>query len=244
VMVAALVTRSLVLKVACVGLGAFFVYLVIQTGSRMGILACITAAGAISLCFQASRKGLGRMSVVLVLAGALVAGTAYLWGSSEFSERYSALQQSLETGDFRAAGDLSLYGRAMLYKKAFELFLSSPLLGVGLDVFRTAGIEFRTIGNNAHSNYMEILAGTGLVGVLLYYAMYYFWWKRFLRARPLLKNPLIAPHLMVGISVAAALLVFDIAWVSYYEKLVMMVVAGLIAESTLAADARRHYLGS
>jgi O-antigen ligase len=235
-------TRSMLVRIVCLALVAFFVYLVGRTGSRMGMLASFAAVVTVALCYQAGSKGklVGKTMLVLLLGAAIVAGGAFVLTSSEFADRYAALQLSLETGDFRASGDMSLYGRARLYQKGFEIFLANPLLGVGLDVFRTAQLEFRTIGNNSHSNYLEILAGTGLVGGICYFAMYYHWWSKLLAARALLREPAIAAHVTAAFTVAVVVLVQDVAWVSYYEKLTLLVLAGLIAEVNLLSGARRQ----
>ena len=229
--------RSVLERVLCLLLAAFFVYLVGRTGSRMGMLASIAAAMTVVICFQLGSRGriLGRTFWLVVFGGVILAGGAFVLTSGEFAERYAALQMSVETGDFRSSGDMSLYGRARLYQKGFEIFLTSPLLGVGLDVFRTAQLEFRTIGNNSHSNYLEILAGTGIAGLLCYFSMYYFWWGRLLKAKSLLSDPTYAVHITTAFALAVILLVMDVAWVSYYEKLTLLVVAGLIAEANLVS---------
>lgn len=235
-------TRSMLVRLLCLGLVAFFAYLVGRTGSRMGMLASFAAVVTVVICYQAGRKGrlVGKTVFLLGLGAAVVAGGAFLLTSSEFADRYAALQLSLETGDFRASGDMSLYGRARLYQKGFEIFLANPLLGVGLDVFRTAQLEFRTIGNNSHSNYLEILAGTGLVGGICYFAMYYHWWSKLMGARALLREPGMAVHMTAAFTIAVVVLVQDVAWVSYYEKLTLLVLAGLIAEVNLLAGAKRQ----
>jgi O-antigen ligase len=234
-------TRSFVLRVACLGLAAFFLYLIGRTGSRMGMLASVAAIVSVALCFQVSRnrKGVGRAALLLAFGALIVAGAVVYFADSEFSGRLAALQSSIATGDFRSSGDTSLYGRARLYKKAFEIALANPLLGVGLDVFRTAGLEFRTIGNNSHSNYMEILASTGLIGALCYYAMSYCWWSRLVKAKALLRDARYSVHVASAVAIASTVLVLDVAWVSYYEKLIWLVLAGLIAEANLIDGARK-----
>ena len=233
-------TRSIVARVFWLGLAVFFIYLVGRTGSRMGMLASFAAAITVALCFQASRHGkmFWRAALLVVCGGAIAAGAVFYLTSGEFASRYAALEMSIKTGDFRASGDMSLYGRARLYQKGFEIFLSNPLLGVGLDVFRTAQLEFRTIGNNSHSNYLEILAGTGLTGAICYFSMYYRWWSRLIKARALLRVPGYAVDLTTAFVLAVVVLVMDVAWVSYYEKLTLLVVAGLIAEANMVSRAQ------
>ncbi len=230
-------TKNIVVRAFCVGLAAFLVYLVARTGSRMGMLATLVGVVVVAVCFQVSRQGKGvtRSAAILVFGLVVVVGSITYLSSSEYGERLAALKTSAIEGDFSASGDTSLSSRARLYKKAFELTLDDPLLGVGLDVFRTAGIEFKTIGNNAHSNYMEILASTGFLGAPIYFAMYLFWWRRLLRSRVALKQERLVFRYSVSVALAAQMLVFDLAWVTYYEKLVWMILAGLIADVHLVS---------
>ncbi|MBN8279127.1 MAG: O-antigen ligase family protein [Gammaproteobacteria bacterium] len=230
-------TRSLLVRLLCIGIAGFFIYLVLRTGSRMGLLASFAAVVVVGWCYQSSGKSrFFKKTAVLVLVGsAVIGGGLFVLTSTEYAKRYAALQESLETGDFQSSGDMSLYGRARLYQKGFEIFLENPLLGVGLDVFRTAQLEFRTIGNNSHSNYVEILAGTGIAGAGLYFAMYYFWWGRLWRSRGALRDPQLLAAITSGATVAVVILVCDVAWVSYYEKLIWLVLAGLIAQTSLVA---------
>ncbi|MBL8200263.1 MAG: O-antigen ligase family protein [Chromatiales bacterium] len=231
--------RTIVTRIVCVALAGFFLYLVARTGSRMGMLASLAAAIAVAGCIQVSGRSRGviRSTWFLALGAAIVAAMIYFLSSSEFADRLWALTSAAEKGDFAAVGDNSLLGRALLYKKAFELAMENPLLGVGLDVFRTAGIEYRTIGNNSHSNYMEVLASTGIVGFGLYYAIYYSWWSRLVKARNVLKDPFLADRIAIAVAIASVMLVLDVAWVTYYEKLSLLVIAGLIAEVNLVSRA-------
>lgn len=234
-------TTNVILRLGGLALAGFFLYLVARTGSRMGMLASVGAAVVVMLCFRASRRGRGatRTIAILLFGCLLVGGILYYLGSSEYADRLQALTAGARKGDLGATGDTSLYNRVLLYKKAFELALSHPLLGVGLDVFRTAGIQFRQIGNNSHSNYMEILASTGLIGAPIYFAMYYFWWRRLWRSRVALSNVELASRFAIAVAVAAQMLVFDLAWVTYYEKLTWLVLSGLIVESHLISRSLR-----
>ena len=201
----------------------------------MGMLASLAAVLAIVVCAQISSKGKSAFRSVWFLlfgVGILVA-CVYFLVTSEFGDRLTALTRGFEQGDFGAVGDNSLSNRVLLYKKAFEVAFKNPLLGVGLDVFRTASLELHTIGNNSHSNYMEVLGSTGIVGVFLYYAIYYLWWSRLIGVRSLLKNSAYSGKYAIAVGGSVVMLVLDLAWVTYYEKLSLLVIAGLIAEVNL-----------
>lgn len=58
--------------------------------------------------------------------------------------------------------------RERLYYQGIDMFLSSPVFGVGLNNFRFLS----ETGHEAHSYYMEILADTGMLGFLLLFSVY------------------------------------------------------------------------
>ena len=67
--------------------------------------------------------------------------------------------------------DTTLSGRTMLYELAIDLFLSSPITGIGwgkyrsntLGIFRANDATFET-----HNVYLQLLCETGVVGLLLF----------------------------------------------------------------------------
>jgi O-antigen ligase len=235
--------RAIWLKVACGAGGAFFLYLVVGTGSRTGMLASLVvvaiSAWRYRLAGTTSRAGVGRTLSWVLVATALVGVSLYVVTSSEFVQRLSNLFSALENKDFGSVGDNSLKARSMLYVKAFELFLDSPLIGVGLDVFATAGIDYRRIGNNSHSNYMEILSSTGLVGALLYFAIYAHLWRRLLVMAKVLRGGQYDARVTLVMALSAAFIVIDLSFVTYYAKVTWVIFAGVIAELSLLERAAR-----
>ncbi|HSB92292.1 MAG TPA: O-antigen ligase family protein [Flavitalea sp.] len=76
----------------------------------------------------------------------------------------AVVQRFYKLSDNAGAADI----RTQLYKEAFNAFADNPLFGIGLDNFRL----YSSSGLYAHSNYMELLADTGLIGFSIYYLMY------------------------------------------------------------------------
>jgi O-antigen ligase len=147
----------------------------------------------------------------------------------------------VQTGDFKFGGEESLAGRARMFARGIQVFLENPILGVGLDMFRTVDVfSGKAIGQNAHSNYIEVLATTGIIGGVLYYAMYYCWWSRLIKAKGLLRDSRHAGYMVTAVMMAAMVLVFDVGFVSYYEKLSWLFLAGLIADANLLLRHRRN----
>ncbi|MGE4285573.1 MAG: O-antigen ligase family protein [Phycisphaerae bacterium] len=59
--------------------------------------------------------------------------------------------------------------RFYLYKEGFDFFIQNPIAGFGLNQFKIHS----TTGLYSHSNYMEPLANTGLVGFVLYQGIFF-----------------------------------------------------------------------
>ncbi|RPI60745.1 MAG: O-antigen ligase domain-containing protein [Planctomycetaceae bacterium] len=64
--------------------------------------------------------------------------------------------------------------RTDLYHDAWKVFSEHPISGVGLNCF----VLHTQILQQAHSEYMEIAADTGIVGAILYFSIYFVMWRR------------------------------------------------------------------
>ena len=69
--------------------------------------------------------------------------------------------------------DASTIQRTKLMGYAIELFKRNPFFGNGLNAMRAylGALNFEHV-TYAHNNYLEIASGLGIVGIVLYYAMY------------------------------------------------------------------------
>jgi O-antigen ligase len=67
------------------------------------------------------------------------------------------------TDEYARRSDL---GRIDLYSEAWKYFLQNPIFGLGFNQFRL----YNSKGMYSHSTYMEILANTGMVGAVLFFA--------------------------------------------------------------------------
>lgn len=64
--------------------------------------------------------------------------------------------------------------RYSLYKKGWNIFLNNPVAGVGLGGFMVAS----GTGTFSHSDYIEVLSTSGLVGFFVYFSIYPVLWYR------------------------------------------------------------------
>ncbi len=134
----------------------------------------------------------------------------------------SLVKQRVETMFAEGSGmDASTVTRAQMIEIGKEQFAKSPLVGCGI------GASAVLVGGSyLHNNYIELLATTGLIGVVLYYGFIFAGLAPYLLS--MLKRKISAWQslaLMFGL----LLLVVDIGAVSYFTKTTYMMFAVLIA---------------
>lgn len=129
---------------------------------------------------------------------------------SEVLERMSSMMDAF-TG---TGGDSSAIIRMALVDIGWDLFHQSPLIGVGIN--NPSVYTYSIFGREnyyLHNNYIELLAGTGIVGVITYYSMYVYLVYNMIRYHDFHSNE----YVMVFISLISQL-VMDMGLVSYESK--------------------------
>ena len=137
------------------GFAALGVVLTIATGSRGGLL-----AGIVGLVAMAEAKGVFRRRGMLpaaVLVGLLVSGVALtgLWDKAVIVFQQRVVKMTFEQRDDA--------GRQSIFRQAWRLGLSAPILGNGLGGFYAAN----PTAAYPHNLFLEAFAEGGLVGVAL-----------------------------------------------------------------------------
>ncbi len=155
---------SLLIKIGILALVGFFSYYIALSGSRKSSLAfVILIVSWVFFSFPLKKSvqiGIG------MLFFALLAGS-YLYTVFEDTpviQRFAQLEEDSGGTDIRT----------MLYREAFGVFQDYPVFGVGLNNFRV----YSSSGLYAHSNYMEILADTGIIGFAIYFFIYFMIWRK------------------------------------------------------------------
>lgn len=109
-------------------------------------------------------------------------------------------------------GDGSIRERLYFMESAWNLFLSHPVLGIGLNNF---SVYLSSIGyGNAvysHCGFLEILSTLGITGFLIYYSMYAGVIRRLLR--PAFRKDMLAALLLV---INLRVLIFEISSISMF----------------------------
>lgn len=121
--------------------------------------------------------------------------------------------------------DGSSEARALLITRGMQWFRERPLQGYGIDCYRVVLVKNHPtwpIDAYAHNNYVELLVDTGLIGTVLYY------WNYAEALRIGWKNRDSIHHTeLLAMGILLALLVGEMALVSYYDKYVQVLVLTL-----------------
>ena len=141
---------------------------VLASGSRLGIvLACLAMFSTIVVV--SPRAALVSACVVL-----LTAGSVWHWYQDHRNEAPFAVQRALS---FLEEDNLDLQrmsrGRANQLETWYAVFASRPLLGVGLDQFRTY-VPLEVAGGKAqemHNSYLAVLAEEGMLGAAVMFSL-------------------------------------------------------------------------
>jgi len=154
-------------------------------GSRGGLIALLAQVIATALLFSiVVRKGNltepqsrvlrivrslpVRVTLILVLIAGLVFGTVWLGGDRLATRiEQSRDEFSADTSDLRPA-----VSRSEIWKASWKLFRAHPILGVGMGGYWAAIPTFHDASGTmtpqeAHNDYLELLASGGLVGLAL-----------------------------------------------------------------------------
>lgn len=201
---------------------------VLMSGSKKAFFIAICGLLLVFLFYQ--KNILKIMGYILV---AIIALVVALWLVMNVDYLYNLIGYRLE-GLFNAlmygadSGDASTRERILLMETAIEYWQRKPILGYGINCFG-AIVQYSSYGHTnmySHCNYTELLFGVGVIGTILYYAIFvwllpicYKFQKRF----PIFKILLVLIVLIVGL---------DIGMVSYGDEFMQFCIgltAGCVA---------------
>src|SRR5699024_9517454 len=146
----------------------FLISMILISGNKKSIILPIVFVSLIILI--RNRKDFGRLllSIFMLLSTSIL--LFYVIMNNDIL--YSVLGQRIEglLNFFTGFGtvDKSTTTRMGLIDKAIEVFFNNPLTGVGLDGFKKLNIYDVYV----HNNFLELLAGLGLLGFIAYYWIY------------------------------------------------------------------------
>ena len=152
---------------------------ILYSGSRKGFLSLLVFIFLWWLFCRERRAAANPLKGMLILF--LLLGGIYLCVDYVISDTY--LGQRLQ--DLDNSGDEN---RLQMYKDGFEMIVSHPIFGVGLNNYKV----FSTSGLYSHSDYIEVASNTGLIGFILYFSIYFIVWSRLNQLKRLTCDPQIS----------------------------------------------------
>jgi O-antigen ligase len=155
--------------VAVIGLFVF-VYFILQSGGRLGLL-LVFLTGMIFL-WRGTRDRL--LALILIGICVLVTGAVVLVLQvhaveiANSPDAPATLKRMVYYAFLQPEGNTSAGTRDVFYRLAVEVFWRSPLLGVGWGGFPAAAGLTDVSGNYPHNLVLELLAETGVIGTLAF----------------------------------------------------------------------------
>lgn len=163
-------------------LQVYFVAFIILTGARKSLLLAIAGMVVYPLAFGGDRTGADKKFGKIILAGLLVIVSFYAILNIPFfyniiGYRFAGYFSGLMNGTFTESSAIS---RNVMKDTAIGLIQAKPLIGWGLNTFRTFPGSYNTW---SHINYLELWVSGGLFAVLIYYAFYVYAIVKLYKAR-------------------------------------------------------------
>lgn len=142
----------------------------INTGSRGALIVIV---GFLIIDYYLSGRGIQKLKrIFLILAGILVLLFAIYHNDTLYNLIGVRIDRFFQTINGTGFREHSTSERLLLLTNGFKWFTQKPILGYGLDSFRTLFNNAWGILYYAHNNYLELLVDLGLVGTIIYYALY------------------------------------------------------------------------
>ena len=182
------------------------------SGSRKALFVLFTGL-FIVFFFCGQNKNYKDKIKTIIATIAVIAFIIYLVSSIDvFTNVLIRAQKLIDGLNGTAALDFSSQERIRMIKEGWTVFKSNPILGEGVYA------SYHYFGTYSHNNFIEVLMNTGLLGFIIYYFPFLIYFIKFFRVD---KN-----------DKRFTLLLFFYCWfvfggigmVSYYEKIVMIMV--------------------
>ena len=206
-----------------ISLLVMFAFFLIFTGSRSSIIAYLL------MVIWLISKFLGKKMTILISFPIIILVLFTIYFSlMKIPILYMAVGSRLESAMGLLNGgtvDSSIISRLNLLRSGINLFKDKPLFGFGMGNY----IELVSTELYSHNNYIEIMVGGGIIGLLIYYSLYLELLFRMRKQRKRKNNALIYYLILI-------LLYFDFTSVSYYSEISGLVLAIVYAYAIMPAE--------
>jgi O-antigen ligase len=186
--------------------------LVVASGSRAGFLSFVALCG-VWYCFSYIREIREKPAKTIGMLIIMIVGMVVLFSSlsnTTLGERLKGfmgfLHGSISSG--------SIEQRRAMVEKGIEYIKQHPVMGIGLNQFTLISGEQKY----SHSNYIEILCSTGVIGGLIYYSLYIALYLRLRRVGKMITDIKGMELVCLAKTMIVIICFLDIVNISYYVK--------------------------
>jgi O-antigen ligase len=186
--------------------------LVIASGSRAGFLGFVALCG-VWYCLSYIREIKEKPAKTIGMLILLMIGMVVLFSSlsnTTLGERFKGLMGYLHGG----ISSGSIEQRHAMVEKGIAYIKQHPVMGIGLNQFTLVSGEQKY----SHSNYIEILCSTGVIGGLIYYSLYIALYLRLRRVGKMVKDIKGRELVCLAKTMIIIICFLDIVNISYYVK--------------------------
>jgi len=146
----------------------FAVVAVVLAASRGGFVTALVALMIIPLTLVK----LGVLQRLAILGVVLIGAFAtFAFLPQAFPALQANIERLAETDEQLLGGTLT--GRTTIWRAGVDVFVSSPIVGIGVGGFNAAVAEYLGgTGRSPHNAFLSVAVGAGLVGLLLFVALF------------------------------------------------------------------------
>lgn len=161
-----IIMKNKIGKIVGAILTVFMLFICLNTGSRKALL---VIAITIVIYFYLKDRGNKRVRNILIMAISLIV----LWNVIMINDNlYELIGIRMESMISSLLGqqttENSMGMRTLMITQGLGYFSEKPILGYGLDCYR----YLSPFGTYAHNNYIELMVGTGFIGLFIFYSIY------------------------------------------------------------------------
>lgn len=159
--------RKLIYVVISIALLIIFFHTLLLTGSRKALLAILLFILGSTLLYFTRNFNKIKIKNIIISIFTLIFLISILYYTIPIILEGTVVGQRIEMGNERGGiqGDI----RYQMYVYGIELVAENPLFGVGMNNFR----NYFWTSQYSHSDYIESLSSTGLLGFLIYQSAYF-----------------------------------------------------------------------
>jgi len=211
---------SLIKRIIIILLMCIFSYGIIISASRKAFLGFALLI-FLWLFFCYRKEILRRLSLfipILLALGGLYFATDYMISNTYLGKRFQG----------KIGREMSFVEREnkriTLYKDGLNILKQNPVFGVGLGNFKV----YSTYGIESHSDFIEIITSTGIIGFSLYFFIYISLWRRLSRVQKQTEDPSILYNIRLFKIIILAILALGFGRPNFKDQITWVAISSII----------------